>query len=347
MPELPGLPSDRIGPWLREHLPERFTGDWDAELISGGLSNITYRIVPAGGEAVILRRPPLGEVLPSAHDMRREHRVLTALGGTAVPVPQTLALCTDEEVLGRPFYVMTEARGRVLRTAADTAELPPALRSELADRLITTLADLHAIEPAAVGLADYGRPDGYAARQLRRWGGQWEKSRTRDLPDMDRLLARLAERLPAQTGSALVHGDYRLDNTVVDLTGPARITAVLDWELCTLGDPLADLGVALSYWHDPGDDERGLIPVAAGVTAHEGFPRTHELAERYARLTGRDLTTLPFHLALASMKLAVILEGVHARFLGGKTVTAGYDDVGDAVPVLVARGLRRLDESGV
>ena len=338
--DLPGLPYRPVDRFLRTALPE-LAGDapWTAEVLSGGLSNITYRLHLAGGTA-ILRRPPLGGVLPSAHDMQREYRVMSALASTAVPVPRTLAVCTDPDVLGYPFYVMSDVDGQVLRTATDTGALEPGTRRGLADQLVTVLADLHGVDVDAAGLSDYGRAQGYTERQIRRWGGQWEHSRTRELPDMDRLLGWLAGHVPARTEGTVVHGDYRLDNTIVDLTGPApRIAAVVDWELSTLGDPLADLGLALTYWHDPGDDERARIPVAVGVTAHEGFPSGREFAEAYARRTGRDLTELPFYLALAAMKLSVVLEGVHARYVGGHTVSAGYEGVGDAVPALVARGL--------
>jgi aminoglycoside phosphotransferase (APT) family kinase protein len=339
--DLPGLAHGPVDGWLRTALPDlRGDGPWTAEVISGGLSNITYRLhLPTG--PVILRRPPLGGVLPSAHDMRREYRVLTALAPTAVPVPRTLALCDDTGVLGCPFYTMSDVDGAVLRTADDTAALTPAQRAALGQQLVDVLADLHDVDADAAGLADYGRSEGYTARQIRRWGEQWARSRTRDLPDMERLLDRLAERVPARSEGTVVHGDYRLDNTIVDLAGPEpRIVAVVDWELSTLGDPLADLGLALTYWHDHGDTERAGIPVATGVTAHEGFPTGAEFAEAYARRTGRDLGALPFYLALAAMKLAVVLEGVHARYVGGHTVSAGYEGVGDAVPALVARGLQ-------
>jgi aminoglycoside phosphotransferase (APT) family kinase protein len=345
--DLPGLPAAVAERWLRAALPGLIAdGPWDAEVISGGLSNITYRLRLPGG-TVILRRPPLGHVLPRAHDMAREYRVLSALVPTPVPVPEPLALCTDPDVLGVTFYVMREVPGTVLRTPADTEPLSPAARAELASDLIATLADLHAISPDAVGLGDYGRRSGYCVRQIKTWGAQWERSRTRDLPDMEVLLARLTELAPEDSANAIVHGDYRLDNTVVSVPVPGcpgspRIAGVLDWELSTLGDPLADLATTLSYWHDPGDVERGEIPVSAGLTDKPGFPPARSLAEEYAARTGRTLDNLAFYMALAWMKLAVICEGVHARYLGGQTVGAGYEKVGPAVPLLAARGLRAL-----
>lgn len=346
--DLPGLPAAVTERWLRGALPALFDGGpWRAEVISGGLSNITYRLWLPGG-TVILRRPPLGHVLPRAHDMTREHRVLRALFGTPVPVPEPLALCDDPDVLGVTFYVMRDVPGSVLRTPADTEALSPATRGSLATALISVLADLHDVSPDAVGLGDYGRRSGYCVRQIRTWGAQWERSRTRDLPDMDMLLARLAELAPPDSACVIVHGDFRLDNTVVSLSpgAPPRIAAVLDWELSTLGDPLADLAVTLSYWHDPGDVARGEIPVAAGLTDKPGFPPALSLAAEYAERTGRSLDNLPFYLGLAWMKLAVICEGVHARYLGGQTVGDGYEKVGPAVPLLVARGLEAIGRSG-
>lgn len=343
MSELPGLPYASVDRWLRTTRPELVGDhDWSAEVISGGLSNITYRLRLAGG-TVILRRPPLGGILPTAHDMQREYRVLSALITTAVPVPRPIALCTDPDILGFPFYVMADVPGSVLRTAEDTAALTTEQRAGVGSALVAALADLHAVDVAAAGLAGYGRPDGYALRQIRRWGEQWERSRTRELPDMQRLLDALVAQLPVGGDTAIVHGDYRLDNTIVDLTtSPPRIVAVVDWELSTLGDPIADLGLTLTYWHDTGDDERSRIPIAAGVTAQPGFPTAAQFAADYAQRTGRDLASLPFYRALGQMKVAVILEGVRARYLGGHTVSEGYEDIDDAVPALVARGRQLL-----
>jgi aminoglycoside phosphotransferase (APT) family kinase protein len=258
-----------------------------------------------------------------------------------------LGFCADPDVIGAPFYVMREAGGDVLRTRTDTGRLTARSRAAVARELASTLAALHAVDPVAVGLHDFGRPGGYCARQIATWGAQWERSRTRELPSMTDLLAALAERTPADTATSIVHGDYRLDNVIVDLAEGPRISAVLDWELSTLGDPLADLGTALAYWHDEGDAERGLIPVAAGVTAWPGFPSAAEFASWYAAFSGRELRDLSFYLALGTMKLATILEGVHARYLAGQGGGPGYGTVGAAVPVLVSRGIRQLRADGI
>jgi aminoglycoside phosphotransferase (APT) family kinase protein len=346
--DLVGLPAGPVRRWFGRNLPEAdVSGRWAPEIIAGGLSNITYRLPLASG-TLILRRPPVGHLLPRAHDVAREYRVLAALAGSPVPVPEPLGFCADPDVIGAPFYVMREVRGEVLRTRTDTGRLTARQRSAVAGQLASTLAALHAVDPAAVGLSDFGRPDGYCARQLATWGKQWERSRTRELPEMTKLLAALAERTPADSATGIVHGDYRLDNVIVALgDGGPRIRAVLDWELSTLGDPLADLGTTLAYWHDEGDDERARIPVAPGVTAWPGFPTTAELAACYADVSGRELRHLSFYLALGTMKLAVILEGVHARYLAGQAPAPGYETVGAAVPTLVARSVRQLNASAL
>jgi aminoglycoside phosphotransferase (APT) family kinase protein len=343
--DLPGLPAAAVHSWLRHALPDNDFGEpWNATIISGGLSNITYRVTFPDGD-FILRRPPLGHVLPRAHDMAREFRILSALWPTTVPVPEPMALCTDPDVAGAPFYLMREVSGDIFRASSDTARLDVAQRRGVSTALVLALSELHSVEPDAVGLGDYGRRGGYATRQLRTWSKQWDRSRTRELPDMDRLLAALVGHVPADCESTIVHGDFRLDNAIIDLSDGPSVSAILDWELSTLGEPIADLGLMLTYWHDLGDEERAQIPVAVGITALEGFPTSAEVAEFYAQNTGRSLDQLDFYTALGTLKLAVILEGVHSRYLAGSSVSEGYAGVGEAVPLLVARGLRLISNA--
>jgi aminoglycoside phosphotransferase (APT) family kinase protein len=314
-------------------------------LIAGGRSNLTYRLDLDGGQ-LVLRRPPLGHVLPTAHDMGREYRVLSALAGTRVPVPQTVAICQDTDVIGAPFYLMNYVDGLVLRTQADGSILTPELAGELSELLVQTMATIHGVQIDAVGLSGFGKPDGYMARQLARWQRQWELSKTREIPAYDELVARLSAGLPTSADGTLVHGDFRLDNTLVTLGTPARIAAVVDWEMSTLGDPLADLGLTLSYWAD--SEDRGYLDINVGatITALPGFYTRKQFADRYAELTGRDVSGIGYYIAFGFFKLAVVLEGINARFLQGKTVGEGFDREGPAVPVLIGRAHQMLDLTG-
>jgi aminoglycoside phosphotransferase (APT) family kinase protein len=315
-------------------------------LITGGRSNLTY-LLDLGSSRLVLRRPPLGHVLPTAHDMAREHRVLTALRGTDIPVPAPLALCQDADVIGAPFYLMEYVPGVVLRTREDGQRLTPGQAAELSELLARTLAGIHAVDVTAVGLDGFGRPAGYLARQLARWQRQWELSATREMPGYDRLVARLAAGLaaglPEGGDHALVHGDFRLDNMLVTLGARPGVAAVVDWEMSTLGDPLADLGLTLVYWADPDDPDWLDINVGAAVTAMPGFLTRAGLASRYAELTGRDLSGIGYYMAFGCFKLAVVLEGIHARFLQRKTVGEGFEREGPAVPALIARAHQILD----
>lgn len=312
-------------------------GPLSAELIAGGRSNLTY-LVCDERRSWIVRRPPLGHVLATAHDMAREYRVMSALADTAVPVPRTYRLCEDPAVLGAPFYVMQNVVGEVYRSAASAAALGLDRLTALAGELGRVLARLHTTDPAAVGLADFGRPDGYLERQLRRWSKQLDASRSRELPGIDELRDRLAAALPVSPAAAIVHGDYRLDNVIF---GPDdRIAAVVDWEMATLGDPLTDIGALLLYWEllVTGQGLFGKVPPGAA------FPDTSALLEPYLAEGGAALDHLPWYLAFATFKLAVISEGIHYRFQAGQTVGAGFERLGAAVPVLVERGHAILTE---
>jgi aminoglycoside phosphotransferase (APT) family kinase protein len=310
---VPGIDRAGVTAWFARHVAG-VEPPLEVERISGGRSNLTYAVRDARGRRWVLRRPPLSGVLPSAHDMAREHRIIAALAATPVPVPPALGLCTDESVTGAPFYVMAFVDGVVPRDEASVrAGLGEAARARAADAMVDALVAIHALEPAAVGLGDLGRPGSYIERQLARWRRQWEQSRTRELPEVDETHRRLAARVPAQQGpSRLVHGDYRLDNLILSPAG--EVLAVIDWELATLGDPLADVGLLWVYWNEPGDERH---PLGAAPTALPGFPSRRELAERYASRSGRDLSELGFYVAFGYWKLAVILEGVYARSRAG------------------------------
>jgi aminoglycoside phosphotransferase (APT) family kinase protein len=317
---------------------------YGVQLIAGGRSNLTYRLDLAGGQ-IVLRRPPLGHVLPTAHDMSREYRVLSALSGTAVPVPHPLAICQDLDVIGAPFYLMRFVDGLVLRTAQDGAALTPERAAELSNLMAETMAAIHSVDLDATGLADFGRPVGYLARQLARWQRQRELSDTRELPGYPELVERLAARMPDSADGTLVHGDFRLDNTLISLTGRARVAAVVDWEMSTLGDPLADLGLTLSYWADTAD-AADAGTVGATITSLPGFWSRAAFAARYAELTGRDVSAIGYYIAFGYFKLAIVLEGIHARFLAHQTVGAGFEREGPAVLTLIERAHRMLDTLG-
>ncbi|MFB4267343.1 phosphotransferase family protein [Nonomuraea sp. GTA35] len=338
---VPGIDHPQLVAWMGRNVPD--AGEpLSVSLISGGRSNLTY-LVEARERRLVLRRPPLGHVLPTAHDMRREWRVISALAPTPVPVPEPVAFCGDEDVIGAPFYLMGHVEGEAVRSREQLGDRTPEQTRRLSERLAEVLAGIHAVDYREVGLGDFGRPEGYMARQLDRWCQQWERSKTADLPDYDHLVTRLRERLPAEAAGTLVHGDYRLDNTLLRL-GDLEIAAVVDWEMSTLGDPLADLGLTLTYWHDRGDEERASIPVAGDVTVAPGFMNAAEFAAHYTKVSGRDIADLGFYVAFGNFKLAVIVEGIHARFRQGKTVGEGFDRIGAAVPTLIARAHRMLDQ---
>ena len=335
---VPGLDLERLGGWMAAHVPGAGSS-LQASVIAGGRSNLTY-VVTDGTHEWVVRRPPLGHVLATAHDMSREYRVMTALHDTAVPVPATYGLCEDTAVVGAPFYVMERAPGTPYRSRTELEPLGAERVRTISTRLVDTMSALHQVDPAAVGLADFGKAQGYLGRQVARWKKQMEASYCRDLPAADELHARLAADVPAESGVGIVHGDFRLDNVLIDEHD--QPTAVLDWEMATLGDPLADLALMLIY-HRLGDLMAGNV-VADASTA-PGFLSEVEIIERYGAVTGRDLTHFGFYLGLAAYKLAAILEGIHYRFLHGQTVGEGFDQIGEAIHPLLAAGLAALREN--
>jgi len=318
------------------------TGDdrwvtFQARLLAGGRSNLTFEVTSGAG-TLVLRRPPSGALLPSAHDMAREARAQQALEPTAVPVPRIVLVDGTGDILGVPCYVMEKVRGHVIRDGLPEGYAATAAdRTAIADVLVDTLALLHGVDAAAVGLGDFGRPAGFLARQVRRWSEQWERSADHEVHEVTRLAALLGRRLPTSQRSAVVHGDFRLDNCIMDPARPGQVAAVLDWEMSTFGDPMTDLGMLLFYWREPGDPEISLVPA---VTAEPGFPGRRHLAERYAAATGTPSTEIDYYLAFAHFKFAVIVQGIAARVAAG--AMAGQE-FGDLAPIVVDCARRGLD----
>jgi len=316
------------------------------ELISGGRSNLTY-LVRGGGQEWVLRRPPLGHVLPTAHDMAREYRVLSALANTDVPAPRPIALCEDPSVNDMPFYVMQYCPGVVLAQDIPPGYAPtPEDRRRISEALVDTLVRLHAVDYHAVGLDGFGKPEGYLERQVRRWSEQWQRSQTSELPEIDELIRRLRAALPQSPAPTIVHGDYRLGNMALDPADPGRVAAIFDWEMATLGDPLADLGYTLIYWTDATDPPAsGGVGTAGSFTVAPGFFTRAQIIAEYARRSGRDVEAVDFYQVLALYKLAVISEGIYARYLQGKTLGEGFEGMSRSADALARRALSIADAS--
>ena len=311
----PGLNLEAVTAWLNAHVSEP-TGPLEWSLIAGGHSNLTFELCSQDGRRWVLRRPPLGQILATAHDMGREYRIISALADTPVPVASVVGLCTDVEVNGAPFYVMDFVEGLVVRSLEGAATLSPSQRHAASESLVDVLAQIHSVDLDNVGLADLGRHDGYIERQLRRWYGQFQGSQAQnpnlDLPAVDEVFQLLMENLPAQQATSIVHGDYRLDNCILDRDG--KLAAVLDWEICTLGDPLADLGLLWVYWTDPGTT--ASLPQAS-PTSLDGFLRKQDLLDRYSAVSSLDLSGIDYYIAFGYWKLTCIIAGVFARYAGG------------------------------
>ncbi len=312
MSDVPGINVPAVTDWLRARVPGA-VGPFTFDAIAGGHSNLTYRVTGNDGTRFVLRRPPLGHVLASAHDMGREHRIISGLQSSAVPVAPALGFCDDPAVNDSPFYVMGFVDGHVIRDQA-TAEavLSPAARRTASESIVDTMAAIHSVDLVAAGLDTLGKHEGYIARQLKRWYGQWNQQKTRELAAIDTVHDELSRRIPEQGAATIVHGDYRLDTCRVGADG--HVMAVLDWEICTLGDPMADLGLLQVYWTGPGDQASAWTGSACSAP---GFMDRADLAARYAEVSGRDISQLPFYVSFAYWKLACILEGVYARYVGG------------------------------
>jgi aminoglycoside phosphotransferase (APT) family kinase protein len=339
-----GAEPERIGGWLAERLHDPAWRDCGVSLIAGGKSNLTYLVASRAGE-LVFRRPPLGHILPTAHDMAREHRVITALGGTGFPVPRTLLFSAAEDnPLGVQCYAMERVVGHVCRDdfPAGYADGPEACRA-IAEALVDVLADLHMTDPATIGLADFGRPEGFMDRQLKLWSKQWERSKTAELPALDRLRDELMRTKPETFPHSLVHGDFRLDNCVLHAARPGAIVAVLDWEMSTLGDPLADFAAMLAYWADVDEHESlAAARIVPPLTRRPGFLNPRSLIERYAARTGLDVARMDWYLAFAYFKLAVICQGIAARAAGGSMLGSGFEDAQSLVELQVRAGLHVL-----
>ncbi len=351
-PDPPGLRLVPLEAWLADQGlgPQ---GPLTATLLEGGRSNLTYLVRDVAGTSWVVRRPPLGHVMPSAHDMGREFRVMSGLNRVDFPTPLALGLCSDEEVIGSSFLVMGFVDGRVIDSPEAAAAMGEPARNEASAALIETLASLHRVDPAAAGLETLGRPAGYLTRQVERWGRQWELSQTRDLPTVEELGRELQHRVAGAEASAtvhsIVHGDYRIDNAILGVDD-AQVRAVLDWEMATLGDPIADLAVTLVYWTDPGDGRRASVPVSEDITDQTGFWARGQLVERYAQQTGFALDHLDFCAALACFKLAIIMESIRYRALAGQqlgTAAQDVDGMGIATQMLAELGMEVLERGAL
>ncbi|MCJ0905472.1 phosphotransferase family protein [Rhodococcus sp. ARC_M6] len=337
MSEFPGLDL----PALRKYLLDSdvaVEGDLRAELISGGKSNLTYGIYD-DVSSWIVRRPPTAGLTPSAHDVAREFRITSALQGTAVPVAPTVVLCEDASVMGASFTVVEFIKGQVIRTKSELDAVPAVQIAQCADELVRVLAALHDVDYNAVGLGELGRPQGYVARQVKLWSGQWSRVKTQDSVDVDRLASKLSELIPAQSESSIVHGDFRIDNTILAAGDVTKVAAVVDWELATLGDPLSDIAMMCVYRHPALD----LVLGEPAAWTSPSLPSAVDLAQRYSTVSGRELTDWNFYMALGFFKLAVIAQGIDHRFRAGATVGAGFDTAASSVPELISAGLNALN----
>ncbi|MCI0818658.1 MAG: phosphotransferase family protein [Chloroflexi bacterium] len=338
----PGIDLDSLTPWFSEHVAP--VKSLSAQIVGHGRSNLTYRVEAEDGRAWVVRRPPLSHVQKTAHDMGREFRIISALKPTGFPVPKPYALCTDDSVIGAQFYVMEFVDGIIAVDPNEVgAKFDEGDRRKIGEELVDVLVRLHSFHPEEIGLKDFGRPSGYLERQVRRFGEQLETIRYRETKELDDLAKRLQAAIPEERRLGIVHGDYRLDNAILNDEG--HMIAVLDWEMCTLGDSLADMGLLQMYWGNPTSSQLNIG--ATSVMSLPGFPTWEEAAARYEEKSGADLSGLDFYTVLAHFKLGVILENMYKRFLDGGTVGAGFEMIGQQAVVLGKRGLEVADESTI
>ena len=317
-----------LEPYLREHLPTT-DGAFSLGQFGGGHANLTY-LIRFGETEYVLRRPPLGPVAPSAHDMRREHHVLSALYASFPLAPRSFLLCTDPAIIGADFQVMERRNGIVIRRTMPARFNDPATCRRIGNMLVDELAAFHAVDPASVGLGDWGKPEGFIARQCEGWVKRWNAAKDREYEYAEPFIAWLRANVPKSGGVALVHNDYKLDNVLVAADDPARMVAILDWDMCTRGDPLVDLGYLLDYWTQA-DDDPNWASVAAMPTREPGFPTRAEAAQRYATITGRDLAELHWYVMLNLFRTIVILAQIYVRYLAGQTQDARFATFGERI----------------
>tara|TARA_B100001142_G_scaffold53804_1_gene52034 strand:+ start:560 stop:1597 length:1038 start_codon:yes stop_codon:yes gene_type:complete len=308
----PAIAVNKVSSWIGNNA--EVDGALTYSLIAGGRSNMTFTVSDNSGVRFVLRRPPTGKLLPSAHDMEREYRLMHSLRSSEVPVPKMVGLCQDESVNGRDFYVMNYVDGIVVRDVEIAASMDEGVRRKMSESLIDTLCALHRVDIDHVGLGDLAKRNGYIERQIKRWSGQWESSRTRDIPLVDSVARELLVQMPEPSPTTIAHGDYRLSNCMVDSSG--SVIAVLDWELCTLGEPMADLAGLLGYWYDENSDDE--LAGDAASTELLGFMSQDELVARYVEEMGIPIGSVDYYRAFAEWRLACIGEGVYARYLGGQ-----------------------------
>ena len=327
------IDAGRLAAYLRQALPDLGDGPVQIEQFPSGYSNLTY-LVRLADRALVLRRPPVGVQIKSAHDMGREFRILSHLFPVYTKVPEPLAFCEDEDVLGTPFYVMERVEGVVLRKQMPDAMVPaPELMSSIAAGLVRTLAELHAVDFEAAGLGELGRPAGYVQRQVEGWAKRYEHARTDSIPEMDRVTAWLRDAMPPDSPASLIHNDFKYDNVVLDPDDWSNVVAILDWEMATLGDPLMDLGTSLAYWTQSGDPPE-LVSARLGPTTIPGNPTRVEVVERYARESGRDVDGVVFYYVYGLLKVAVIVQQLYARYVTGKTSDPRFAHLIDGVRAL-------------
>jgi aminoglycoside phosphotransferase (APT) family kinase protein len=325
------LDADRLSAYLAEHVPE-LRGDLAIEQFHGGHANLTYALT-MGETEFVLRRPPLGPVAPRSHDMRREHKGLSALAPHYPHSPRAIHLCEDESVIGAVFFLMERRRGYVIRNAwPESLGDDPDLRRRISESLVDALADLHRVDAQRPELATLGKPEGFVERQVSGWLGRWEKAKTRDIPAMEELGAWLLARIPESKAISVLHNDFKLDNAMYAIDDPGRLVAVFDWDMVTVGDPLVDLGTLLGYWPEDGDSaSRGT---GQSVSQLPGFLTRQGLADRYAERTGFDLANIAFYEAFALFKTAVVIEQIYVRWVRGQTKDDRFEPMGAMVPVL-------------